>query len=358
MSFNKCSSRWLYKTILLLLLGVMLFQPMISRADEPTKTLTPVELQSRLMSFADDFVAQVSGATLDFVQQGHAQTPMSRAAVQGRKLHACTSAISIAAGRNPEVALLDMLVLVRLLKYSTADYWIPNILGPAGNMFLPVYDELENDIWIIARQVLNKTQQQELTQLIDNWHDANRGKLNAIADVRFAEFGDKRHDSSLFDQGKPKGLLAKVDNATQEVQRTRLFAERALFLAERQPTLIRWQMQQVFYELAMTDELQQSLKNTRDIATTSDKVANSLDKVSRAIDGVTQIVNANSKATLREIVDQLSSASGQAANQFINGLLIKIFMLAVSVILVALFAVLSYKFLALKMQQALIKNQN
>jgi hypothetical protein len=202
--------------------------------------MTPSELQSQIMSFADRFVARLTGATGEYLYlRGYKKNPLVRAAVNDRALRASEAAYTIAAGPNPEVSLLDMVVMVSLLKRSARDVWIPRKITPHGQVFVRLFDEMERDIWSIARQVLSPAQQKELRDLIERWHARHRNTLVAVTSIRFADFARKRRESTLVSHGKPKGFLKAVSEANRELERSRVLAERTIFLLEREPTLLR-----------------------------------------------------------------------------------------------------------------------
>jgi hypothetical protein len=249
-----------------------------------TPTITAPELQSQIMSFADRFMARVGGSTADYVYvKGYATTPLIRMAVHTRRLSACQAAVSIAGGSNPEVAMLDMVVLVTLLRLTTEEVWIPKKLVPNGQILLDAYVELERDIWLIATEVLSKEQADELRNLIDEWHTKNINALVGVTSIRFGDFAKKRRQSTLFKDGKASGFLKAVSEANQEIEQARILAERTIFMAERQPTLIRWQVEQIFFDLAMEPEIGDLLNSSADIGRAAARISMTVEKMPKLI---------------------------------------------------------------------------
>ena len=86
-----------------------------------------VELQSQLMSFTDQLITELAEATNEYLYQGKEKSPGAKAAVAAARVNVSVAAVSIAAGKNTEVALLDLIVLVELLSYTVEDDWIPKV---------------------------------------------------------------------------------------------------------------------------------------------------------------------------------------------------------------------------------------
>lgn len=289
-----------------------------------TPTITASELQSQIMSFADRFMARVGGSTADYVYvKGYATTPLIRMAVQQRKLNSCSAAVSIAGGSNPEVAMLDMVVLVTLLRLTIEEVWIPKKLVPNGQILLDAYIELEKDIWSIATEVLSKEQADELRNLIDEWHKKNINALVGVTSIRFGDFAKKRRQSTLFKDGKASGFLKAVSEANKEIEQTRILAERTIFMAERQPTLIRWQVEQIFFDLAMEPELGDLLNSSADIGRAARRISMTVEKMPG-------IITAERKAAIEQtfqgldkeiaqIVSDLSKERQAAIEQVLQG---------------------------------------
>jgi hypothetical protein len=65
--------------------------------------------------------------------------------------------------------------------------------------------------------------------------------------------------------------LAGLDPATRELAETRLFGQRALFIAQRMPTLLRWEMELFTVKTAQLPQLQQLLLNSTQLAAAADR---------------------------------------------------------------------------------------
>jgi hypothetical protein len=317
-------------------------QPSYAAKKSTSSTMTPSELQSQVMSFADRFIARVDGTTIDYIHiKGYAKTPRDRFAVNARRLVASSAAVSIAAGPNPETALLDMVTLVSLLRLTTEDVWVGKKLVPHSQILLKAYVELEKDIWAIANSVLSKEQSKELQSLIYEWHKENINTTVSVSSIRFGDFAKKRRQSTL--EGKVKGFL-KSTNA--QIEQTRVLAERTVFMAERQPNLIRWQIEQIFFDLAMEPEFKVLLDTSRDIALAGKSIAKTAEEMPA-------IITKERKETITQAISEISKERQAFINQTSENILDKAFYLGIALIFMlligAIAARLVYRYLEIRL---------
>ena len=341
----------------------LLIQPLAHAEEEKAeKKISPSELQSQLMGFADRFMGVVTGTTLEYILDTPTITPLQRALVQARKLEATAAAVRIAAGVNPEVSLLDMIVLVSLLRFSTEVHIILNVLGANARVLLTGYQKLERDIWEIADEVLSEEQEAELHDLIEEWQDANP-KTVGVVFLRFSAFAGDRGLSTLVDAGEPGWFLANISQASKELEHTRVLAERTLYIAERQITLLRWQVEQVFFDLATTPEFKGLLNSSIDISQASQRMAALLETMPKMVSAESEVIIKvfmreleNERREMitqmfKEIAAERQATIDQASEQFVNkafyvgSLLIIIFMVT------ALIAMLIYKYFSQRMSR-------
>jgi len=98
------------------------------------------------------------------------------------------------------------------------------------------FRQVEKDIWRIVAKVLTKEQQDELRQLILYWRKDNPDKY-VYNYLRFSDFASQRRNSTLVKKVQTGGLFKTVQEVTQQVEETRMLAERGIFLATRLPLL-------------------------------------------------------------------------------------------------------------------------
>lgn len=205
----------------------------LGKKKKKTYVITAIELQSELMSYADRFGMIMFSAFDSF----NARSPSAEARffVQGDLVYAASSVFTTAALPNPEVALLDMVVVATLGRYIY-EYKIRPKFGKPIIEIVNGFKKVEADIWRIAERVLSRDQQQELRTIIVNWLKMNPNSLQFYY-VRFSELGLDRSKSTLVRKGKTGGLFGSVKEATQQVEEMRILAERGMYLATRLPLL-------------------------------------------------------------------------------------------------------------------------
>ena len=353
--------RYLFTTLLFIF--TLLIQPLAhAEEDQAEKKISPSELQSELMGFADRFMGVVTGTTLEYILNTPTITPLQRALAHARKLEATSAAVRIAAGVNPEISLLDMIVLVSLLRFSTEVHVIPNVLGANARVLLTGYQKLQRDIWEIADGVLSEEQEEELHDLIEEWQDANPTTVG-VAFLRFSAFAGDRGLSTLVDAGESGWFLGNISEAKTEIEHARVLAERTLYIAERQMTLIRWQVEQVFFDLAITPEFKGLLNSSVDISQAAQHMAALLETMPKMVSAESEVIikvfmqefEKERKDMITqmftEIAAERQATIDQASEQFVNkafyvgSLLIIIFMIT------ALVAMLIYKYFSQRMSR-------
>jgi hypothetical protein len=194
--------------------------------------VTVQELQLELMSYADRY-ASIAAQALDDVER-MAPPPETRRAILGDLVYSAAAAFTIAAEPDPQLALLDLVVMTTMGRLVFEDYWRPR-LGSLTEPVIAAFEKLENDIWTVASPILEVQQQQELRERITAFR-AENPDLSTFSNLRFADFPSKRESSTL-KKKKSGGIFGTVKNITDQVEQTRLMAERAMYLSSRLPLL-------------------------------------------------------------------------------------------------------------------------
>jgi hypothetical protein len=131
--------------------------------------MTAAELQLELMSYADRYAAVVTQA-IDDVERMDIP-PEVRRAILGDVVFSAAAAFTVAADADPQLALLDLVVMTTLGRMVYEDYW-PEKLGDATVPVLTAFEKLERDIWTVAAPILDADQQQELRERVEYAQDA------------------------------------------------------------------------------------------------------------------------------------------------------------------------------------------
>jgi hypothetical protein len=265
-------------------------------------TLTVMQLQ--VMRFADSYVSEVAQAADDF--SARVGTPQARLAALKWKLGQATSAYINAAGQNPVVNALDMLVLVTVSRMVMEDFGVETY-GDAALPVLEVQRQLETNLWNMASVMLKPQQQQELKDLIQEWRLKNP-HLRYVGAVRFREFvsmmgkvpqQSKSSANSIF------SLLyldpfAGLDPTAAAIEETRELGERAMFYTQRMPQLLSWQAEILTYQLAMQPESAQVLSNANQLAASAELFAKTAQQLP-------QVIADQRQAAIQQLLDGLQS---------------------------------------------------
>jgi hypothetical protein len=304
-----------------------------------TYVMTTIELQSELMSYADRFGMIMFNAFDKF--NAMSPSPEARHFVHGDMVYSTTSVFTIAALPNPEAALLDMVVVATLGRFIY-EYKILKKFGEPIIEIINGFKKIEADIWRIAEKVLSQEQQRELRTIIVNWMKNNPNQLQFFL-IRFSELGADRTKSTLVKKGKTGGLFGSVKEVTQQVEETRMLAERGMYLATRLPLMTGsftefWMSQlltnpevekiladlhgfsEVSQRLAVVAEQmpQQIAKERRNlIKQASDEMANLRQAT---IDQVMKEVNTLSQTTINRVMTKVALERETAIKQFMDRL--------------------------------------
>lgn len=276
-------------SVLLLTLGAgcRILQTAVDVPGQTIRAVTPgqkgkgavdsVDVQQKLLRFADEFAAQMI-AGIDQLRRG--TNAIENAQALKWKITIVTESCSIASGQNAIANLLDMTVFVTVARIALEDHWQPKVYGASAQPMLEVCRSLETNIWGLAGTLLKAEQQEELRQAIDAWrqqHPVPEKVMGARAvgfatEVARAKKTDTAASDSVF------GLLgldplSGLDPATREIALTRMFAERALFVTQWMPTLLRWQIELMSLNTMAMPEMQQLVTNSTQIAASVDRFA-------------------------------------------------------------------------------------
>ncbi len=271
MIFNHPSHRIL--TVLFLTVIFFLTTQTFSFAAQKDKkkkyVMTEVELQSELMSYADRFVSIISQAYEDFDELK--PKPAARHVILGDLVFSLSSVYTIAAEPNPQVGLLDMVAVTTLGRIIYEDN-IRRKYGKSTDVLVVGFRQMEKDIWRIAAKVLTKEQQAELRQLILLWHKNNPDKV-VYNYLRFSDFAAQRRNSTLVKKTQTGGLFKTVQEVTQQVEETRMLAERGIFLATRLPLLMGNFAEVWMSQLLVSPETNKILADIHTVSTVSERMA-------------------------------------------------------------------------------------
>ena len=271
----------------------------------------PAELQAALQRFADEFLTRTTAALAEYARR--VGTPEARTEALARKLPVASAAVGIASGPNPMANLLDMVTLAKVTRLATAELALSRGDPDALQPWCEVSRSLETNAWSLAANVLTPAQQEELSSTIQRWWDAH-------ADARSAFFARPQELSCLIvatgsaeSARRPSGSVfslvgldptAGLDPAVREVTRTRLFAERTLFTAQRMPFLLRWQVELLGDQLLRHADVATALTNATRLADSADRLSRAAESVSQTAAELPDRVVVERKAILAALEEQ------------------------------------------------------
>jgi hypothetical protein len=235
-----------------------------------------VDLQERLLRFTGSFTTGISTSLERLQREGKG---VDAKTVLTWKLVLCSAAISIASGGNTRVNLLDMTVYVTLARDSVAASWAADTFGDAAQDLQTFFREAEEEIWRLSASILTPEQQKDLRVAIESWH--RRHPLpEDMFKARTAGIAGEVVANSRTGAAKSGGMfaflnldpLANLDPAVREIAQTRLFAERALFVAERLPTILRWQAELLTMNTLGLPTIQQLTATTTQLSASVERI--------------------------------------------------------------------------------------
>ncbi len=295
----------------------------IPKEKEGPHSMTRAELQSLVMNFSDHFAVSLFAATKDL--KNRVESPQDRADVQETGLFFSSAAWMTAANANPEVSLLDMVVMVTLGRFVVEEYWIPQVWGDQGKRMIEVFRKAEAEIWAIAAKVLTQEQQQELHALIREWRASHPEEV-IVAHKGFSDFAALRQESPLADAARSGGLLG-IKGAARAVDEIRLVSERAMFYLQRIPPMLNWQAELLFYKLSASPEIEQLRSDSARLSNAFGRFAKMTDQLPVLIEEqrtatidqlrrqVGERVTAERKAAIDQLMDLVSTERNAAIDQ-------------------------------------------
>ena len=293
------------------------------------------ELQTDLQRYADEFAARTIEALDAYAQS--VGTAEARSRVLRWKLTVNSALLTIVTGPNPQTNLIDVLALATLTRKSLERLGEEINSSPAFERLLEVSRNLEGYAWVhLAAKAFTAEQQQELRDFLERWWEMNP----AEHPVFFARPTESRALISQTEQGAARpgsvfslvGLdpMAGLDPAVREVTRSRLLAERVMFMAQRVPFLLRWHFELLTEELLSDELLVGVLTNTAHLAESAERMSLAVESVSMTVGELPDRITAERQAileaiqtqenTLRELAGAVSQtlATGESMSTSLN----------------------------------------
>jgi hypothetical protein len=245
--------------------------------------------------------------------------------------YSLSAVYTIAAEPNPQVGLLNMVAVTTLGRLIYEDnmrrkYGKSTVALAAGLL------QLEKDIWSIAAKVLTTEQRGELRQLILLWRKNNPDKI-VYNYLRFSDFAAQQRNSTLVKKVQSGGLFKTVQQVTQQVEETRMLAERGIFLGTRLPLLTGHFAEVWISQLLVSPETSKILADVHTFSTVSERLANVAERLPdqlmedmsklrwRTVNQIMKEINQWSDVTLDKVMAKVAVEREAFINQFMNRLI-------------------------------------
>jgi hypothetical protein len=265
------------------------------------------QVQADVMSFADVYVGEILDASSRFPTA----TQEAQVRVLGFQARQVAAVYEIASGSNPVADLLDMVVLVTVTRTVFAEQPAQASFGEGGMLLSKALAEVEGKIWLIAGRVLDEKQEKRLRKFIEDWVAANPDVRDSSS-VRLADMSSVP-GSKTAGLGTPSDVLKSMgldlfggfDPAVEEVQRSRLLAERAFYFAKRWPRILELQTRLLTLQFAAQPAPTQLLADLTRTSLAAESVA-------RTAEGLPALVDRERDAAIRQFMDALSAQETRA----------------------------------------------
>lgn len=246
----------------------------------------PVVIQQNVQRFADEFSAKMNLGIEKLRRDGQ---PLAPADVLRWKIAIGTDICAIASGPNAVANLLDLVVLASVTRAAIEGH-VP-VYGDSVQSLLADCRSAETEAWRLAATVLTEKQQVELREAIEAWRRQNPHAENILAAraVSFATQLAPKEAATREKAGSVFGLLrldplAGLDPATREIAQSRLLAERALYVTQKMPQLLRWQLELLSANTLASPAVQQLVENTTQLSAAVERVSQVTEQLPAQVD--------------------------------------------------------------------------
>ena len=204
--------------------------------------------------------------------------------------------------------------------------------GKSTEVLAAGFRQMEKDIWRIAAKVLTTEQRGEMRQLILLWRKNNPDKV-VYNYLRFSDFAAQRRNSTLVKKVQAGGLFKTVQEVTQQVEETRMLAERGIFLATRLPLLTGNFAEVWMSQLLVSPETNKILADIHTVSTVSERMATVAEQLPdqlmkdisklrwQTVNQVMKGIDQWSEKTLNDVFARVAIERGEFISQFMNRLI-------------------------------------
>jgi hypothetical protein len=267
------------------------------------QTVDPVEVQQALFRSADEFIARMIVA-LERLKYG--TNAIQNVQTLRWKITFASETTSIVSGPNLIANVLDLTLFVTATRSALEEHPQIEAFGDSAQLVLEACHNAETNLWRMVTNILTTEQENELRSAIEAWHRENPQPQILLAPraVGFTTQIQKSSSSGVAAADSVFNLLkldplSGLDPAVRELTQTRLFADRALFVAQKMPFLLRWQTELLTINTVNLPGVAQLITNSSVMAASLDRfvdVAEALPgQVSSEREAIVQALEAQEK---------------------------------------------------------------
>ena len=275
-----------------------------SRSEQEKTRLFVSQLQLEVMRFADRYVDTVSRASTR--AQSETTDSRLRYRLMDFQNKQATAAVQIAAGPNPNINAVDMVVLTSLTRKSVTRN-LPQILGKAQPI-IEAFARLEKGAWSLV-DFLTLAQQADLRQRLAAWKP-DAASLDTVAFNRLADFA-KTGGLLANEQSAPNSILsligvdplARLPPAVREIERGRILGERAIYYPGRTPVLLDLQTRVLGAAVAEMPE-------TRSALATANRLGESAALFAETVATLPETFSKEREATIQQLLTAMEQQQG------------------------------------------------
>lgn len=242
----------------------------------------------RLFDLAEFASNEVGNASVRLLDEG--PPPLVRLEAQSLRSRVATITTAIVTRDQPEAALLDMLIYLRLERWVAERRFAAS---PRGlDLLLPAFDLSIEHAERLAGQALPEGKLGRLNELVEGWKQEHpdAAQVGMIRLDDFATLRSRPYQAEV-DRIEPS-LLAPVAEAEREIVRTREFGERIAFSLRRYPFLIRWQVEEALFRLLAQPEVARFESALRDGQASIERLGTAIGQARTTAEEIQQAVAA------------------------------------------------------------------
>ena len=263
------------------------------------------QLQLKVMRFADGYVDAVSRACAR--AQSEATDSRLRYRLVDFQIKQATAAVQIAAGPNPSINAVDMVVLASLTRASVA-HNLPATMGSKAQPIIEAFARLEKGAWPLV-DFLTPAQEADLRRRLAAW-TPDAASLDSVTFNRLEDFA-KASGLPANQQSAPNSILALIGAdplaglrpAVREIERSRILGERAIYYAERTPMLLDLQTRALGAAVA-------DMPETRSVIATANRVGESAALLADTVVMLPETFRKEREATIQQLLTAMEQQQG------------------------------------------------